>query len=588
VMALADRNVFLIGGSARAHLEALPLSLTPPPKTGRRDGIEYVTQAFPGDGDWPGMSHAVALARAKSHTLVAVVTSLEAKDPLGAAIKLLKDTLAVDLMQLIHRHQADWERFWSASGIDVADEFLRNLWYRNLYFLRCVSKPGAECVGLYASLVGNDVPAWHGNHTLNYNNQQTFWSAFATNHVDLAQPYTDLITRYLPRARWLCKRIFGFEGAYIPHVVLSHEPPDPARCKTHNRRQYLHHVWGMTIGVSGFAVQNLWLQYKYAPDRALLEKTAYPAVRDVALFYANFIDQCDRDPSGKAVLAPSVSPEHWGWRAKFARNRNCTFDIASARYTLQAAIEGARTLGRDEKLARRFAEALALLPPYPTTGGDKPVVVDVQGAPPISYNIAVPANPVFPCDVVTWRSPAAEKDLFARTIASLRWNGNNSSIMLPVARARLSMPGAADYLKTTLAARLRPNGTLGLNRIGSGINRHGHYTEQFAASMAVTELLLQSVGDVIRVFPAWPKEKDAAFRSLRAQGGFLVSATLKAGRIAPLEITATVAGRLRLRSPWPRIRVRREGRITALAPDSRGIVQLVARAGERLVFEQEP
>ena len=154
----------------------------------------------------------------------------------------------------------------------------------------------------------------------------------------------------------------------------------------------------MTIGVSGFAVQNLWLQYKYAPDRALLAKTAYPAVRDVARFYANFVDQCERDAAGKVVLAPSVSPEHWGWRPKLARNRNCAFDIGMVRYTFSAAIEGAETLGRDEELAKRFRECLRLLPDYPTTKTEKPVVVDVQDAPPITYNIVVPATPVFPAD----------------------------------------------------------------------------------------------------------------------------------------------------------------------------------------------
>jgi hypothetical protein len=98
-------------------------------------------------------------------------------------------------------------------------------------------------------------PAWHGNHTLNYNSQQTFWSAFVSNHVELSEPYVRLIDRYMTRARWLCQQIFEFEGAYIPHVVLSHEPVDPAQCKSRNGRQYIHHVWGFTMGVPAFAVQ---------------------------------------------------------------------------------------------------------------------------------------------------------------------------------------------------------------------------------------------------------------------------------------------------------------------------------------------
>jgi len=588
VRALAGRNVFLIASGAAARLEPITLQLTPAPTTGRRDGVDWVAQKFPGDGDWAGMSHAVALARNKTHKAVAIVTSLEAADPVSAAVKLAGETLSADGAQLVRQHEAHWRRFWSASGVEIDDAALRDLWYRNLYFLRCVSRPGAQCIGLYASLVDDRSPAWHGNHTLNYNAQQTFWSAFPTNHVELAEPYSRLITEYLPRARWLSRKIYGVEGAYFPHVMVQYEPPDPEKCRNRNNRQYIHHVWGMTIGVSGFAVQNLWMQYKYAPDREYLAKTAYPAVRDVAKFYANFIAQCDRGKDRKVVLAPTVSPEHWGWQAKLARNRDCTFDIAYARYTLAAAIEGARILGRDDKLAKRFAEALALLPEYPTTKSDEPIVVDVAGAPPITYNIAVPATPVCPADVVTWWSPPDRKKLFARTIASLRWNGNNSAIMMPVAKARLSMPGAAEYLKATLAARLRPNGTLGLNRIGARFNRNGHYTEQFAASMAVSELLLQSVGDIVRVFPAWPKDKNAAFTDLRAQGGFLVSAAVRKGRVTSLKVTATAGGRLRIESPWKTIRVRRTDKESAsLKPDRRGVVELTTKPGRRFVFSRK-
>jgi len=60
---------------------------------------------------------------------------------------------------------------------------------------------------------------------------------------------------------------------------------------------------------------------------------------------------------------------------------------------------------------------------------------------------------------------------------------------------------------------------------------------------------LQSVDNTIRVFPCWPKEKDAKFTRLRAQGGFLVSAEQKAGKIVKLEITSTVGGKMRVLHP---------------------------------------
>jgi len=580
---LTQSNVVLIHSPHPGQL--LPIASTDLPETesGEHDGVAWIVQKIPGDPDWPGMSFAVASTNRKDRTAVAIVTSREAKDPKTSAIELARSTLAQDAAEVVRRHEAEWARFWSASGVDLADPFLRDAWYRNLYFLRCVTRPGAIAPGLFAGLV-NDRPAWHGDYHTNYNIQQTFWSAYVTNHPDLAEPYDRLISEYLPRAKWLARQVFDFDGAYYPHVLFAYEPAHPEKCKSPNGRQYIHHVWGFTQGVNGFTVQPLWWHYKYAPDRKLLENVVYPAVRDVAVFQAELMDRCERTDDGRIVLGPSVSPEHWGWTKDFARNRNGTFDIAMFRYLFQAAIEGATTLDCDEGLRARWRKAIGQLPRYPTTGGERPVVVDVQDAPPITYNIAVPAVPVFPGDVVTWFSPPAEKELFARTIEGCRWNGNNSAIILSVARARLSMPGAPDWLRTELESRTRPNGSLTLNRLGRGLNNFGHYTEQFGASMAVSELLLQSVGDTVRVFPAWPKEKPAQFRNLRAQGGFLVSAVMADGGVKRVTVTSTAGGRLRLLSPWRNITVLRGGKPEIHAADKRGIVTLDTRPDDRLVF----
>ena len=55
---------------------------------------------------------------------------------------------------------------------------------------------------------------------------------------------------------------------------------------------------------------------------------------------------------------------------------------------------------------------------------------------------------------------------------------------------------------------------------------------------------------VVRVFPAWPREWDAAFRLL-ARGGFLVSSSMENGRIEFVEILSQLGGECRMRNPWP-------------------------------------
>ena len=75
-----------------------------------------------------------------------------------------------------------------------------------------------------------------------------------------------------------------------------------------------------SLCVSGWAVQNPWLHYKYAPDREFLRAIAYPAVRDVALFYADFMDQCQTDAAGRVVARDRPSaPNTAGWASGTAR-----------------------------------------------------------------------------------------------------------------------------------------------------------------------------------------------------------------------------------------------------------------------------
>ena len=83
-------------------------------------------------------------------------------------------------------------------------------------------------------------------------------------------------------------------------------------CKSPVGRQYIHHVWGYTMGVPAFTVQPVWWQYKYQPNRGVRENSAFPRVQGVALFQVNFMDACEIDSNGKLVLGPSISPEHWG------------------------------------------------------------------------------------------------------------------------------------------------------------------------------------------------------------------------------------------------------------------------------------
>ena len=64
------------------------------------------------------------------------------------------------------RRDADdvWSEYWNASGVALDDDELEAIWYRNLYFLRCATRPGVTCPGLFANWSYRDKgSAWHGD-----------------------------------------------------------------------------------------------------------------------------------------------------------------------------------------------------------------------------------------------------------------------------------------------------------------------------------------------------------------------------------------------------------------------------------------
>jgi hypothetical protein len=492
-----------------------------------------------------------------------------------SAIELARKTAITTPRELIKEHEETWEVFWSASGLKLKDRFFQDAWYRNLYYMRCFCKPGTTMpITLYAGLA-NDKPGWHGAPTLDYNIEQVFWPMLSCNQIDLMEPYVRYIQGFAPRCRWLAKKTYGLDGLFLPVNIFGPEylvPPETSKSK--NARQIAYIPWTYGFGLTGWGLQNLWLRYKYQPDLEYL-KSVYPELRDGAEFYANVIRQCrDDDGDGKVEIGPSYNPEH----GPFGTFNN-PVDIAYFNFLLHAASEAAGLLQCDEDLVRRWHQALAVVPVYETAPlGETRIVANWKGATTSSvpvHNVACPAVPIFPAEQITWLSSPQEKALFQNTLRWLKHNGNNSHIMVNVARARMSMPEAYTETRSHFSRIVTPNG------LYAGWPGHGYYlAESWAFAGLVAEFLLQSADDVIRVFPAWPKDQDASFVDLRAQGGFLVSAEQRDGKVVKLDIESTVGGTLRVLSPWNPIKANGK----PLAADEKGIVSIETEAGEVVVL----
>jgi hypothetical protein len=105
----------------------------------------------------------------------------------------------------------------------------------------------------------------------------------------------------------------------------------------------------------------------------------------------------------------------------------------------------------------------------------------------------------------------------------------------------------------------------------------------FAFAAGIQEMLLQSHTGVVRVFPAVPSAwSDVSFDSLRAEGGYLVSATKKAGKLVEVRIHSANGGKLRLVNPFPGGAYKASGAPAGAVRNAGPIVEADMRPGDEI------
>jgi hypothetical protein len=102
--------------------------------------------------------------------------------------------------------------------------------------------------------------------------------------------------------------------------------------------------------------------------------------------------------------------------------------------------------------------------------------------------------------------------------------------------------GGAQIFRNRLRLREGP-GAIDAEHIG-GLSMGIHQTMLDSSPSSITN------DEPIRIFNDWPKDWDAAF-TLLARGAFLVSSSMRGGRIEFVQVKSQAGGECRLRNPWP-------------------------------------
>ncbi|MGO4293143.1 glycosyl hydrolase family 95 catalytic domain-containing protein [Chitinophaga sp. RAB17] len=456
-----------------------------------------------------------------------------------------------------------WSDYWNKSAVKLGDDFLEETWYRNLYFLNCAAKEGVTCPGLFANWSYNKIgTAWHGDYHMNYNTQQPFWGTFSSNHTEKNLPYVQLIEALMPVSRNWAQEYYHLPGAYFPHsafpVAMTMNPyPVPD--------------WGWEVCETPWAVQGLWWHYIYSGDTTFLRNRAYEPIKAAVEFLVAYMKRPDahggnRWKDDRYHIFPTVPPELYGLRTGFKYNYDCTVDLTLTKFIFRAFEQATHVMGtnaQEQTLLADIKDILAHYPAYPTAMSGKygKVLVSVpEEHDQVVYNLPNPLVTVFPGEEHGLDSPADTAQLLNNTLLHQQNEGGNDLVMQPLQAARI---GKLDLDRFSRQVRysLLPNGTATDMVMQTGgryndqtafdyMSHMGIWFENFALPAVINECLMQSYNGTIRLFPNWPKEKDASFNNLRAVGAFLISSQQKQGKITSIKIRSEKGNTLRILIPW--------------------------------------
>lgn len=543
--------------------------------------------------DQGGAEYRVDPARQPGCTLTVLACPEFSPDPSAWEARLVDAARRLPAMGRAHEER--WASFWSRSSISIPDPFLEQLWHVNLYALACANGEGAvlheQACGLNGLWDIVQPSQWGSAWYWDVNIEQGFWPIYTANHLELGEAFYRGLLSHVEDAERHARDFYGMSG-------IAGDCP-----------------FTLYLSIWPWCCQYFAWHYAYSGDVDFLRDRAYPLFVRVLEFFEQYLSW--EPVSQQYAVFPDVSPEQG------PVTRNSTITVSCLKYLLSSAIEASRILSVDLQRRAKWEHMRDHLPPYAIEDSIRygRHIRDSEWAEPDTYMAhSSPLMPIYPIGELTPKS--ADPAILGNTLRYMEREqnlGTHNFGWLACAWARL---GDGDQVLRMLyhlgvAFQLRTNGLF------------AEQTERWmqncltacdpvyspplveagsATAAAVSEMLLQSHGGLIRLFPAVPTGglrldaerkfdqvmgagqqsvapwTECSFDRLLAEGAFEVSAAMREGRVSRCVIRSLRGKPVRMANPFQAPLVRREGsetRVPARASD--GVLQFETVAGESYV-----
>lgn len=502
-----------------------------------------------------GQSYAVVAEsrRAGPYTdvAVAVVSSQESTgDPLALARFRTRRALSAGYDRMLGEHQRWWKDFWDASSVTLPDARLQRHYNLVQYFYGAASRPGAPPMplqGVWTADAGS-LPPWKGDFHFDLNVQLTYWAYLQSGRFDSGLSYLDFMWSLIPAHKRFARDFFEAEGIVVPGVMALDGQPLAGWAQ-----------YSLSPVQGAWVVHGFYQHWKYTGDREFLRARAYPYAVLVA---EGLLSLMAPDERGKLKLPLSSSPEIHDNSLRAWMTPLTNYDLSLIRWLFGALAEMATGVdGKQEDKARWEAvtgklDALAV--------DEKTKVLKVSPTESLqeSHRHLSHLMAIHPLGTLNVEGSADDRAAVIASLDNLRALGTKNWVgysfaWAACAEARAGRGDAAfSYLDAFVRAFILRNGFhANGDQTKSGLSNFTYrpFTLEgnFAAAQAVHEMLMQSWGGLVRLFPAVPDSwRDISFDRQRAEGGFAVSARRVGGKVTSVRVESSQTGTLRLQDPF--------------------------------------
>jgi alpha-L-fucosidase 2 len=444
-------------------------------------------------------------------------------------------------------HSKWWNDYWSRSSVSLPDKQLEKQYYLEMYKFACVTRGNTPPISLQAIWTADNgnLPPWKGDFHHDLNTQLSYWPGYTGNHLDLTASYTNWLWKVKEENKRWTKQYFEVEGLNVPGVTTISGKPMGGWIQ-----------YSMSPTTAAWLAQHFYWQWRYGMDQKFLKERCYPYLNEVEQYTAEMLNK-ERDKNNKAKLLLSSSPEYNDNSIKAWFDSFTNYDLALIKSFYDFGTEVSATA-----YDRRPNEWLGVRMTLPDLDVNETGLTVAPGQNlDASHRHMSPYMAIYPLCLLEV-DDANGKAIIENSLKHLEakgtrhWCGYSFSWMACIYARAKQADKAVRQLQIFASNFCSPN-SFHLN----GDQKGGQYSSftyrpftlegNFAFAQGVHELLLQIHNGAIEVFPAVPASwKDVSFKTLRAEGAFLVSATREGGAVSEVKIVAEQGGKLKMKLPF--------------------------------------